>query len=520
MKETLKILVLTVCFSTAIFSGVHAQKDKSKSVSTRFLKLPAYDITEISPSAIQAEFVSGPYSFGPESLSETKTLCVPSGGKLKDAIEVTTYFYAVPVVQPASYLVARQGGQVIYAERLGNGAPGTVQYGFDQCANWIADRLKKEWDKEKNVFLENSARSLEEEQYAYASALADQNLFLRYVADEIEVFYAKDKDYDYSELEVAFEKATAAYELIDKEGYGNNPRALLEEALLIWEKELADCDTENNKARINKQIAKGLHENAANAYLYLYRLDEALSHARKAAGLWGNFSNNRSAAWDERIGFMQAMQLAASANENILTNPEQLIALAGKADEGSVKVSHLDASSFASLENDYQKFIQSTGSKIHQEQESAYNESVASGEVNPYEKYVTETSIQGKIIMLSPLMMAPELTALPVEICDISDLQQIIITNNKIASIPGEIGKLEALSVLNLSNNELRTLPPEIGSLKNLKKLNLSNNPLEEIPAEIAGCQSLERLILKGCGLSAEQLAELEELLPNVKIKS
>ena len=52
-------------------------------------------------------------------------------------------------------------------------------------------------------------------------------------------------------------------------------------------------------------------------------------------------------------------------------------------------------------------------------------------------------------------------------------------------SLPPEIGQLTNLQQLNLSYNRLTRLPPEIGQLTNLQELDLSNNPLTSLPPEL-----------------------------------
>ncbi|MHC5732275.1 MAG: leucine-rich repeat domain-containing protein, partial [Nostoc sp.] len=61
---------------------------------------------------------------------------------------------------------------------------------------------------------------------------------------------------------------------------------------------------------------------------------------------------------------------------------------------------------------------------------------------------------------------------------------------NQLSSLPPEIVQLTNLQSLNLSSNQLSSLPPEIVQLQNLKKLDLRRNPLP-IPPEILGSKDL-----------------------------
>ena len=88
---------------------------------------------------------------------------------------------------------------------------------------------------------------------------------------------------------------------------------------------------------------------------------------------------------------------------------------------------------------------------------------------------------------------------LPVEMCNLEGLTQLVIMNNKIESVPSEIGNLTDLTKLDLTGNNISSIPPEIGKLTNLKTLRLGKNPIESLPEEIANCKNLKSINLKGC---------------------
>ena len=146
---------------------------------------------------------------------------------------------------------------------------------------------------------------------------------------------------------------------------------------------------------------------------------------------------------------------------------------------------------------------------------------VAEGKINPYAKFVNKTATGNSVMMNFPpssFSGIPELSVFPIEICNMEDIDQVMIISNKINTIPSEIGNMKELSDLNLSGNAITNLPPEIGQLTKLKKLNLSNNPLTSFPKEIGQLKELKKLNLKKTKLSAEKQAELQALLPNCKI--
>ncbi len=78
-----------------------------------------------------------------------------------------------------------------------------------------------------------------------------------------------------------------------------------------------------------------------------------------------------------------------------------------------------------------------------------------------------------------------QLTSLPPEIWQLTNLKQLYLYVNALTSLPPEIARLTNLERLFLWENQLTSLPPEIARLTNLKALDLSDNPLISPPPEI-----------------------------------
>jgi len=102
------------------------------------------------------------------------------------------------------------------------------------------------------------------------------------------------------------------------------------------------------------------------------------------------------------------------------------------------------------------------------------------------------------------------LNAVPAEVCKLSNLKTLILSNNPLKTIPLEIGELKSLQILqlsscdlfdesipaevwkgltlleeiNLSNNGLTNMEP-LMDLVGLKRVNLSNNELLKIPVSV-----------------------------------
>ena len=69
----------------------------------------------------------------------------------------------------------------------------------------------------------------------------------------------------------------------------------------------------------------------------------------------------------------------------------------------------------------------------------------------------------------------------------------------QLTNLPPEIGNLSNLRTLNLHENQLSSLPPEIGKLSNLESLYLGKNQLSSLPSEIGKLSNLQDL---QCGIT------------------
>jgi hypothetical protein len=75
------------------------------------------------------------------------------------------------------------------------------------------------------------------------------------------------------------------------------------------------------------------------------------------------------------------------------------------------------------------------------------------------------------------------LTYIPVQIGELSSLEELSLTGHDIQELPAEIGHLTYLRVLDVSCNQLRSLPAQLNNLLNLRKLLLYGNELRKLPA-------------------------------------
>jgi len=507
----------------------NAQSDKSKKVKTQYMQLPSYDVSVTSPSSIGIEFAMNEVSYGTEKLKDTKSKCMPKGGGLKDIIEITAYHYEVPQTLPESYVVAKSlDGTIVYAVKSSEVGASSVKFGWDDkmkqslCEYWQAAQLKKDWASKATLFKDQEAEAYEEKIYKKAYAEAVNNVSINYVLQEFSVFTEKGKVFNYSELDLAFENALTAYEGISENGYNEKDFGILKESIVVWEKELASADLENKKARINRKIAKGLEENCTRAYFHIMDYDNAKKHAEAFDKLFGNMSTTRSQNFELVAKRIRLQSVAASKNKSSLNDIAALNAKA-TAEKGDLAGKKLESINVERLKTDYNTLRSTQSLEVAYEVKQGEADAIASGELNPYQKFYIDAAAGGAGVIMSlppsTLSGIPELTEFPKEICQFTEAKQVVILKNKIASIPAEISKMTNLKKLNLSNNKLTDLPAEIGTLGNLETLKLANNPLESLPAELANCKNLKSLVLKGTKIPADQIKELQAKLPNCKIK-
>ncbi|MBC8264797.1 MAG: leucine-rich repeat domain-containing protein [Anaerolineales bacterium] len=121
----------------------------------------------------------------------------------------------------------------------------------------------------------------------------------------------------------------------------------------------------------------------------------------------------------------------------------------------------------------------------------------------------------GNLISLN--LLGRDLSDLPPQIGQLTNLQYLDLSGNSLADLPPVISQLTNLQTLTLSDNSLADLPPEIGQLTNLQRLYLDGNSLADLPPQIGQLTNLQRLALRSNSLTdlppqIGQLTNLQEL--------
>ena len=98
-----------------------------------------------------------------------------------------------------------------------------------------------------------------------------------------------------------------------------------------------------------------------------------------------------------------------------------------------------------------------------------------------------------------------------------SCVRKIYLRGANLTSLPPEIGDFTNLEILNLHLNLLTSLPPEFGNLTNLQELNLRSNLITYLPPEFGDLANLESLWLNGGIYRANSLDSLPIEIGNLR---
>lgn len=136
-------------------------------------------------------------------------------------------------------------------------------------------------------------------------------------------------------------------------------------------------------------------------------------------------------------------------------------------------------------------------------------------------KWVTKNIREAKERKLSRLDLSGlGLSAIPLEITQLTHLEELSLSFNKLETLPDSIAQLTNLRALNLRSNDLRIVDNSISKLVNLRILNLSYNKISSLPDSIGQLRNLEVLDLSNNQLAVVanpigQLSKLKTLVLN-----
>lgn len=479
----MKKLVLGTMFGLLCVAA-SSQKINEFEVETSYLTYPRIPVKDINWEQIHAELAHTDIELGDKVLHKGANLCKAKGASLKDAKVIENYYYEVKHKTPSAILrVTDADGNVLFSKKTSEAGTSSTMFGKSECyfiEAILVDVWKKQGDAYKGVVAEEEFNAVQ----ATAQAFVDEAVMFRYVPEQVEVFYPKtDKEHNYDALEAIAKDASEAYLMLKGDYQNAQAKAQLEKVIDAWVKELEQTDLNDRKSRINKKVAGTLRANMALAYAYLHQYDEAIVQVNKALNMYSGTTNNRTLRWEA------LRDRCNEQNGYYLLNKDAEVDLS----EHKIIVKNRGLDAYEEFKADQSTYASKKQKDEYNAAKDAHNKAVASGELNPYEGMVTHTPTQGYMLMY---MSFQKLGKFPVEVCELTQLNQIYFKNQDIESIPAEIGQLNQLKRLDLSKNKITTIPDEIGQ-----------------------CKELNTLVLKGNPLPQSELDKLTKLLPDCKVK-
>ncbi len=461
-----------------------AQRIDEFKAETSYLTYPRIPVKDIDWSQIKAEVAHTDIEMGDKTMHKGANLCKAKGASLKDSKVIENYYYEVKHKTPSGILrITDNSAKVLFSKKTSEAGSSSTMFGKDDCY-FLEAILVDVWKKQGEAYKEIVAADEFAGVQASAQDFVDKAVMFRYVPEEVEVFYPKtSKEHNYDALEAVAGEAAEAYKLMNADYQNAEAKASLQKAIAAWEKELEQTNLNDRKSRINKKVAGTLRANMALAYAYLQQYNDAIVQVTKALNIYSGTSNNRTMKWEV------LRDRCNEQNAYYLLNKEAAVDLT----ERKVEVANRGMAAYDEFKNDYSAYNSKQQMNEYAAAKDAHDEAVASGELNKYEGMITHTATQGYMLMY---MSFTKLGEFPVEVCELTQLNQIYFKNQNIESIPAEVGQLTQL-----------------------KKLDLSKNSIKAIPDEIANCKELSTLILKGNPLPQSELDKLSKLLPDCKVK-
>jgi len=453
--------------------------------------------------------------------------CTYQGAKLnstknikKNLKKCPAVYYKVEYQLPYILKISNQSGDVLFIKEYNK--KGWDTFGYDSTG--LTGFLKKEdldvaYNKSDLAKIKRVAYLLK---IAKSNATTNENMFFKEVTDQFKFGTGKSSKFDYSELTTTLEKVLDTFK---------NESAILntlEEANILWKKEIATVNLGDKKARINRKIATSIYGNLSLSHMYLNHYEEAKEYSKEYVRL-ANMAVDQSISERARAIYYLIQKREKTFNINkdlVLSSNTPIPAPRLNTFMNDKKTLH----KFVSTEEYFTLFskqIQAIEMQKREEEAKRIAETkpVTSSETSALEKYrsrVQYSELQGNVLFLNNWYDKDiEGKDLPKEICELTELNELRPYGLSLKTIPEEIGNLVNLKKLDLSGNKLTTIPASIGKLLNLKILDLSNNNLEKLPLEIKQLLKLQKLKLKGNNFSKAELQKLKSLLPKgCKIKS
>ena len=253
------------------YYGVRPSRAITKEQAGAYLEIPGYD-RNTGQADILVKATIGTYAVKEKELVRIEDPLLPNQSEAR-----VRYTYAIHQKLPLKPEVIDTQGAELLEEYVNNSdvfKPHRLQY----AAFTLAD-LQQYWDNNHRGQLAEMERELLQANLAAASNLLESQYGYAKRSKWLEVYTVKDKNKNYNDLDKAQALALKAYS-----SYYEDKATSLEtlyEAIVRWEAAMAEIDTENKKARINKKIATAISLNLAVAYTWMDQFANARETIKK-----------------------------------------------------------------------------------------------------------------------------------------------------------------------------------------------------------------------------------------------
>jgi hypothetical protein len=472
-------------------------QDNINNIAPDYFSYSTFSLDAASPDVL-IEVSYGEYRASDKQLKDRTIPCKREGEKLSkdNLLECPAFYYEIPYTLPFILKISDKAGKTLLLKQYSGEGINTFGYDASGMSGYLkSSELEAAYSNnpgsvQKNLSSQALISKLEEAEQEV------QKAFFFYRSNEkIQIASATGKGLDYSTLDVAQEMAISGFEKLSKSDEGG-AKADFEKAIATWKKEVAELNMNDDNARINRKIATDLYANLALIYMHIWDLENALTSVSEAQKLVKYASNltkkDEIELLAERIAQRKLTFESYLANKHVKGTETKVENILEKirVKETSYKV--------VTNEDKYNTFLAETNGSIPSQAtlvaQTSQSKSTSKKE-NPYEAKVQKSSLQGYMLLLNSFIDG-KFESLPLEICEISYLNELTIPYNTLKSLPSEIGKLTELKKLNLNNNKLTSIPAELGNLKNLTVLNIKGNAIPQ-----------------------SEIDHIQKMLPNCKIK-
>jgi hypothetical protein len=469
-------------------SRLQGVQDNINQVEPDYFSYSTFNLDGANPDVL-IELSYGEYTPSDKQLKDRTIPCKRAGEKLSkdNLLECPAFYYEIPYTLPYILKISDKAGKTLLLKHFTG--EGVNTFGFDAAGldGYLkTSELEAAYNTNSAAVQKNLSTKALISKLEAAEQEVQKAFFFYRTGEKIQIASATGKGLDYSTLDAAQEMAVSGFEKLSK-GDEGGAQSDFGKAIATWKKELAELNIKDDNARINRKIATGLYSNLALVYMHSWDLENAVTSVSEAQKLV-KFASNLTRK--EEIELL-AEQIARrkSTFEGYLAN-KGAKGTEAKAENILEKIRVKETPyPVVTGEDKYNTFLAqttSTGSSLAKAESKELPS--ASKKENPYEAKVQKTSLQGYMLLLNSFMDG-KLETLPVEICEISYLNELTIANNTLTSLPSQIGKLTELKKLNLNNNKLTSIPAEVGNLKNLTVLNIKGNAIPQ--SEIDNIQKM-----------------------------